>query len=207
MAADSRAPARLSPGFPLASSPAAPFIATIAPRPRPSPPRAPPITNWPHPRSRPASPGKSLAGLTLQPGVFNYSAAAAFTSGVLTLDGLNQSNPLFVIQIGSTLISTGTVSFNFINGAGANNLWFQVGTSTTLGIGASFAGTIIADVSDTLNTGVSLNGRVFALTGAATLDTNQITGISAIPEPSTYAAIAAGLALIFAVAHRRRSLV
>ena len=146
--------------------------------------------------------GQNLAGLNLQPGVFKYNDAAAFTSGVLTLDGMNQANPLFVFQIGSTLTSSGTVSFNFINGATANNLWFQVGSSATLGSGASFAGTIIASASDTLDTGASLNGRVFALTGTVTLNANQITAPSAIPEPSTYAAIVAGLALMFAAGRR-----
>jgi hypothetical protein len=146
--------------------------------------------------------GQDLAGLTLQPGVFNYSAAAAFTTGVLTLDGQNQANPLFVFQIGTTLISTGAVSFNFINGATTNNLWFQVGSSATLGSGASFAGTIIASASDTLNTGASLNGRVFALNGAATLDTNQITGVSAIPEPASVALVISGLVSLGAMAVR-----
>ena len=146
--------------------------------------------------------GQDLTGLTLQPGVFKYNAAAAFTTGVLTLDGMNQANPRFVFQIGSTLISTGTVTFNFTNGATASNLWFQVGSSATLGTGASFAGTIVALASNTLNTGASLNGRVFALNGAVTLDANQITVPSAIPEPSTYAAIVAGLALMFAAGRR-----
>jgi type VI secretion system secreted protein VgrG len=146
--------------------------------------------------------GSNLAGLTLTPGVYKFSSAAALTSGVLTLNGLGQTAPLFVFQIGSTLTTTGTTSFSFINGATTGNTWFQVGTSATLGVGTSFGGTIIANASDTLNTGVTVNGRIFALGGAVTLDTNQITAPSAIPEPSTYAAIAASFALLLAFAHR-----
>ena len=137
--------------------------------------------------------GQNLGGLILAPGVYFYSAAAAQT-GVLTLDGQGQVNPLFVFQIGTTLITTGTSSINFINGATAANTWFQVGSSATLGTGASYGGNIIAQASDTMNTGASLDGRLFALTGAATLDTNSITAPSAVPEPATTAVLIASLA-------------
>ncbi len=69
-------------------------------------------------------------------------------------------------------------------------------------IGASFAGTIIASAGDTLNTGASLNVRVFALNGAATLDTNQITGVSAIPEPASLALVLSGIVSLGAMVIR-----
>ncbi|MFA6287647.1 MAG: ice-binding family protein [Opitutaceae bacterium] len=145
--------------------------------------------------------GQDLGGLTLTPGVYFYSAAAAFTSGVLTLDGLNQADTLFVFQIGSTLTTTGVTSFNFINGATASNVWFQVGSSATLGVNTSFAGTIIALASDTLITGASVEGRVIALTGTVTLDTNTITNV---PEPAATALIVAALAGLAVFGLRRR---
>jgi hypothetical protein len=146
--------------------------------------------------------GQDLGGLTLTSGVYTYSAAAAM-NGILTLDGQNQSNALFVFQIGSTLTTTNS-SFNLINGASASNVWFQVGSSATLGLNTLFSGTIIASTTDTLAAGVTVNGRVIALNGAVNLDTNQITNVAAIPEPATTAFIASGLTLLVVVGFRRR---
>lgn len=142
--------------------------------------------------------GLDLGGRTLNSGVYSFSAAAAM-NGMLTLNGAGT----YVFQIGSTL-TTANASFNFINGATAADLWFQVGSSATLGAGTSFAGTLIASVSDTLATGVSVNGRIIALTGAVSLDTNQITNLAAVPEPATSALFASGLALLAVVGIRSR---
>lgn len=147
--------------------------------------------------------GQDLGGLTLTSGVYTYSAAAAM-NGILTLDGQNQSNALFVFQIGSTL-TTADSSFNLINGASASNVWFQVGSSATLGLNTLFSGTIIASTSDTLAAGVTVNGRIIALNGAVTLDTNQITNVTAIPEPATTVLLVSGLALMVCVGFRRRN--
>ena len=148
--------------------------------------------------------GQNLGGLILAPGVFFYSAAAAQT-GVLTLDGQGQVNPLFVFRIGTTLITTGTSSVNFINGTTAANTWLQVGSSATLGTGTAYGGNIIAQASDTLNTGASLDGRLFAITGAATLDANSITTPTAVPEPATTAVLLAAAALVCVLLHRKRT--
>ena len=142
--------------------------------------------------------GLDLGNRTLGSGVYQFSAAAAM-NGVLTLDGAGT----YVFQIGSTL-TTGVASFNLINGATAANVWFQVGSSATLGTGTSFAGTIIAAASDTLASGVSVNGRILALGGAVTLDTNQITNVAAVPEPAATALLASGLALLAALGLRAR---
>lgn len=142
--------------------------------------------------------GLDLGSRTLGSGVYYYSAAAAM-NGMLTLDG----SGTYVFQIGSTLTAT-NASFNFINGASAADVWFQVGSSATLAAGTSFAGTIIAAVSDTLATGVSVNGRIIALTGAVSLDTNQITNLAAVPEPAGTTLLASGLALLAVVGIRPR---
>ncbi|HTJ79633.1 MAG TPA: ice-binding family protein [Rariglobus sp.] len=141
--------------------------------------------------------GQDLGGLTLTPGVYFYSAAAGLT-GTLTLDGLNQADTLFVFQIGSTL-TTGVSAFNLINGATADNVWFQVGSSSTLGAGTAFEGTIIAHDSDNLITGVSVLGRVIALNATVTLDTNTIT---AIPEPGVTVLIFSALVTLAVIGRR-----
>lgn len=132
--------------------------------------------------------GQDLGGLTLNPGVYNFDTSAQLT-GILTLDGVGD----YVFQIGSTLTTASSSSIVLTNGASAFDVYFQVGSSATLGTSTSFGGTIIANVSNTLNTGASVDGRVISLTGAVTLDTNNIV----VPEPAMFSLLAlGGLALI-----------
>jgi len=123
---------------------------------------------------------------TLTPGVYCFDAAAQLT-GTLTLDGQGNPNAVFIFQIVSTLTTASSSSIVLINGARACNVFFQVGSSATLGTGTAFRGNILALISITLNTGASLNGRALAQNGAVTLDTNSI---SAPSQCSTTAAIA-----------------
>lgn len=130
--------------------------------------------------------GTDLGGLTLMPGVYHYDTSAA-SSGLLTLDAQNDPTARFIVQIGTTLITSGSSSVVLINMADARNVYFQVGTSATLGSGSSFIGNILAGASVTTVGGTTVTGRLLALTGAVTLDTNQVTspGLSSpTPTPS-----------------------
>jgi len=115
-----------------------------------------------------------LGGETLVGGVYNRAAAMALT-GVLTLDGQNDPDSVWVFQAGSTLTTASNASVVLINGADACNVFWQVGSSATLGTDTDFVGTIMADQSITLNTRVALEGRALARVGAVTLDANVIT--------------------------------
>lgn len=120
--------------------------------------------------------GQDLGGLTLNPGVYFFGSSAQLT-GTLTLNYLNDPNALFVFQIGSTLTTASSSLVNVINGGTNDGLYWQVGSSATLGTSTTFAGNIVADQSITLNTSAKIEcGRAIALIGAVTLDTNVISG-------------------------------
>ncbi len=119
--------------------------------------------------------GQDLGGLTLIPGVYFFSSAAQLT-GTLTLNALNNPDALFIFQIGTALTTASNSVVNLLNGGGNNGVYWQVGSSATLGTSTVFAGNIIADQSITLNTTASiLCGRAIALNAAVTLDTNTIS--------------------------------
>jgi hypothetical protein len=117
--------------------------------------------------------GVNLGAHTLTPGVYCFAAAAGLT-GVVTLDAQGDPNAVFVFQMGSTLTVASGASVALVNGAQASNVWWQVGSSATLGIGSTTVGTIIASASITLTTNAVVLGRVLARTGAVTLDKNNI---------------------------------
>ena len=131
--------------------------------------------------------GTDLGGKTLTPGVYKFDTSAT-SGGMLTFDAQNDPNARFVVQIGTTLITSSNSSVALINGADARNIYFQVGTSVTLGSGSSFIGNLLAYASVTTVSGTTVTGRLLALTGAVTLDTNNVTspGLSpgATPTPT-----------------------
>jgi len=119
--------------------------------------------------------GTNLGGLTLTPGVYSFSSTAAL-NGVLTLDFQGLSNVLFVFQVGSTLTTGSSSTVQVINGNGTDGLYWQVGSSATLGGSTVFGGNILALTSITLVSGAKIEcGRAFAQTGAVTMDTNVIS--------------------------------
>ena len=122
--------------------------------------------------------GQDLGGLTLTPGVYTFSSSAQLT-GALTLDFQGNSDALFVFQIGSSLTTASNASVVTINDGGAVDgceVYWQVGSSATLGTTTSFVGNIVALTSITLNTSANIvSGRALARNGAVTLDTNEVT--------------------------------
>lgn len=118
--------------------------------------------------------GQDLGGLTLTPGVYEFSSSAQLT-GTLALDALGDPDAVFIFQIGSTLTTASSSSVELINGAQSCNVFWQVGSSATLGTSTSFVGHILALTSITANTGATVQGQLLARNGAVTLDTNTIT--------------------------------
>jgi uncharacterized repeat protein (TIGR01451 family) len=118
--------------------------------------------------------GQDLGGMTLVPGVYCYSSSAQLT-GALTLNAGGNPNAVWVFKMGSTLTTASNSSVVLTNGADVCNVFWQVGSSATLGTTTSFVGNIYALTSITLNNGASVAGRVLARNGAVTLDNNTIT--------------------------------
>jgi len=119
--------------------------------------------------------GFDLGGQTLTAGVYRFDDAAEL-NGTLTLNGQNDPNSVFIFQIGSTLITGSNSSVVLINGAQGSNVFWQVGSSATLGTNTVFVGNILALTSITLNTGATIIcGSALARNGAVTLDSNTIT--------------------------------
>lgn len=119
--------------------------------------------------------GQDLGGLTLTPGIYFFSSSAQLT-GTLNLDAQGDPNALFVFQIGSTLTTASASTVNVINGNGGTGVYWDVGSSATLGTSTVFAGNILADQSITLTTSAKiLCGRAIALNAAVTMDTNTIS--------------------------------
>ncbi len=119
--------------------------------------------------------GLDLGGMVLIPAVYKFDSSAQLT-GTLTLNGQGNSGSSFVFQIGSTLTTASNSAVVLINGANANNVFWAVGSSATLGTGTAFQGNIVALTSITMNTAATLScGRALARNGAVTLDTNTIT--------------------------------
>ena len=164
--------------------------------------------------------GQDLGGLILTPGVYFFASSAQLT-GTLTLDALDDPNALFVFQIGSTLTTASASMVNVIKGGAGTGVFFDVGSSATLGTSSVFAGNILASQSITLNTTATiLCGRAIALNGAVTMDTNTISNncdgegdfgsgrtdfgsigfggadsVTDVPEPATFLLIGLGIAL------------
>jgi hypothetical protein len=123
---------------------------------------------------------------TIPPGVYISATSSSIgVTGVLTLDGQGDSNARFVFQAPSTLTTAaGAVGapgsqIVLINGAKASNVWWQVGSSATIGTYAVFNGNILADTSITMGTSSTSCGRLLAgavtTSGAFTFDSNVIS--------------------------------
>lgn len=126
--------------------------------------------------------GADIGGETLVAGIYEVSSSLAIT-GTVTLDGLGDPDAVFIFLIPSTFIPATNAIVSLVDGAQAGNVYWIVGSSATLSTDSFIKGNIIAQTSVTLNTHAELIGRAFALTGAVTLDDNDITLVPCTINP------------------------
>lgn len=168
----------------------------------------------------------------LTPGVYRFLSSAQLT-GTLTLDFTINPDADFVFQIGSTFTTAAAANILVLGGGAGSGLFFNVGSSATLGTGTTFAGNIIAQSAITLNTGAQITcGRAIALTEAVTLDTNVVSNncgsggdfgtgradfgsngfagvrsgvVGGVPEPASWAMLIVGFGATGAAIRRQRT--
>jgi hypothetical protein len=131
-------------------------------------------------RTPPAAVPADLGGLTLTAGVYK-SASALQLTGALTLDAQGDPNSVFIFQAASTLITASASRVNLINGAQPCNVFWQVGSSATLGTSSVFVGSIMALTSISMNNAVTVQGRALARNGSVTLINDTISAARCAP--------------------------
>lgn len=175
--------------------------------------------------------GQDLGSVgTLTPGVYRFASSAQLT-GTLTLDFTSAPDADFVFQIGSTFTSASAADIVVLGGGPGSGIFFNIGSSATLGTGSTVVGNLFANTAITLATGARiLCGRALALNAAVTLDTSSISNncsandngsgrsdfgsqgyssldaIEPLPEPDTWALLLCGLGGIGTLLRRRRVL-
>lgn len=129
----------------------------------------------------------NLGGQTLTPGVYedNDAPDSLGITGTLTLDAQGDPDAVFIFKTGSTLTTAASSNVALINGAQACNVFWQVGSSATLGVGTLFKGNILALASITDAGGSTVEGRLLARNGAVTLNNTTVTKATCVVPPPT----------------------
>jgi hypothetical protein len=116
----------------------------------------------------------NLGGQTLPPGLYKSTSSLEISSGDLTLDAQGDGDAVFIFQMAASFTTTAGRQVILTNGAKSANVFWQVGSSATIGTTSAFEGTIMADQAVTLNNGATLNGRALARIAGVSLDSNTI---------------------------------
>jgi hypothetical protein len=119
-------------------------------------------------------PGQELGGLVLAPGLYKSATAFDITTVNLTLHAYGDPNAVWIFQMGSALTVGSGCQVILAGGAQARNIFWQVGSSASLGTTSVFRGDILAHTSISVKTGARLDGRALAQGGAVTLDSNNL---------------------------------
>jgi hypothetical protein len=115
----------------------------------------------------------NIGGLTLTAGLYKFTSTLSLVGSDVTLTG--SPTDVWIFQIASNLVVGNGMKVILAGGAQAGNIFWQVGTSATLGTNSVFKGTIMADQSISMNTGARLDGRALVSIAAVTLASSTVT--------------------------------
>jgi len=124
----------------------------------------------------PATLAGDQGGKTLAPGIYKSTSTLLIQKGNLTLDAQGNPNSVWIFQVASAFTSVGGAGGNVIltGGAQAKNIFWQIGSSATIGDYTSFKGNVMALISITMNSGAITQGRMLAINGAVVLTSTNI---------------------------------
>lgn len=118
-------------------------------------------------------PSTELGGTELAPGLYD-TASSLTLNGTVTLNALGRTDAIFIIRTAGSLTTASGSRVILTGGARAENVYWVVGTTATLGANSTFQGTILANQSITLLSGANVTGRVLSRTGSVTLDASVV---------------------------------
>ena len=124
----------------------------------------------------------NIGGLNLIPGLYKFTSTASITGSDLTLTG--GPDDVWIFQIAADLEVGSTVQVILAGGAQPRNIFWQVGTSATIGTFAVFKGTIMSDQAIVMNTSSTMDGRALAFTAGVTY--NGDSGSLPMPEAPVF---------------------
>ncbi|MDO8503618.1 MAG: ice-binding family protein [bacterium] len=119
----------------------------------------------------------NLGTQTLTDGTYDSTSGTFEITGgqTLTLNGQGNADAVFIFKMATTLVTGSSSVVSLINGAQACNVYWQVGTSATLGTTTTLVGNVMADQSITDNGGSTVQGRLLARIAAVTLNDTTLT--------------------------------
>ena len=115
-----------------------------------------------------------LGGMTLTPGLYVSATSIELTSGDLTLDALGDEDAIWVFQIGTTFVSMVDRKVVLIGNARHDNVFWNTGSSATIGVNSTMVGNFLTQTSITVQTGATMEGRFLTQVGSVTFDSNKI---------------------------------
>jgi len=122
-----------------------------------------------------------LGGLTYTHGVYKSGTGSfGITTDTLTLNGGGDASAVWIFKMTGALTTASGSYVKLVNGAQWYNVFWQVGTSATLGSNSTFSGNVMALSAITANEGATIHGRLLAQTDSVSLHNNTIGGVAKV---------------------------
>jgi LruC domain-containing protein len=121
--------------------------------------------------------GQTAGATTLTPGVYTFLTNASLNSTLILDDG-DDPNAVFIFKIGGSLTASSNSKVVMSSGGKGSNVFWQVGTTASIGANSTFSGNIIANNNVTMNTSATTTGRLFSLRGSVILNASKAFAVA-----------------------------